>query len=167
MRASDSDVRIEADESRTMPTVALHPTAFIVELERAIRLLEGARVRLSLFVLGPTDGPIVAADLSAALADLGMIGAVGGASLGLLYIGPRLHGPDGDGAVERQVARRAWMALRQTGREPSPRASTIGVIHFWSDSSVGIFDLIAEAADLPTALVALAGGSPRGGESAS
>lgn len=165
MRTSNSAARIGADESRTMPTVAHRSTAFTIELERAIRLLEGARVRLSLFVIGPTGVPSGAADLSAALADLGMVGAVGGASLGFLYIGPRLHGPHGDGAVERQVARRAWMALRQSGREPSPRAPKIGVIHFWSDSSVGISGLIAEAADLPMALVELAGGSHRGEES--
>jgi hypothetical protein len=92
-----------------------------------------------------------------------MIGGVDGSSLGLLYIGPRLHGPEGDGAVERQVARRASTALRRTGRAASPRVPPIGVVHFWSDSSVEIFDLIAEA-DLSNATVARAAGSHRGEE---
>jgi hypothetical protein len=163
MSTIDRDSWTGADESQAVPGFALQTTAFLIELERAIRLLEGMRLRLSLFVLRPTGGPVEAADLSAALTDLGMIGGVGGSSLGLLYVGPRLHGPEGDGAVERQVARRASTALRRTGREASPTGPAIGVVHFWSDSSVEIFDLIAEA-DLSKATVARAAGSHRGEE---
>ncbi len=154
---TETSVTRRAPTSRARSAVPTWPS-FETEIERSLRLLRQLRLPVSLFALPLHDRPGAEAAAAHALAGLGTVGRLPDGRLGLLYLGPRARGAEGEAQLVKLLYERITRALEEAGRPEA--APAIAAIHGWTDE-------LWSAGLLLAALAAPAGAArPAGGESA-
>lgn len=108
---------------------------FELEIERMLKPLWGMRERASLFsiTIGSLGQERTLSLVVRALAHVGPIGSLRDGGAGLLYVGPRERGPDGDRRLERWVADViGWTVFYRTDDCTGTDVDVVAV-HRWLD----------------------------------
>lgn len=118
--------------------------AFDATIERSLRMLRGVHIPISFFAVRLSQASFAEAVglIGDALSQFGPVGRLADGSVGLLYLGPRKPGPEGDSALAQHVRGRIESRLREHGWPMLVNQIEFAVAHGWTDEVDSVEDLV-------------------------